>query len=799
MLEVDTPIAYQSGSFVGIAANARTACDLHLHSSASVHNDEWYSVEFGCPESFADPRQQYELCKTRGMNLVTLTDHDTISGGLQLLDRPDFFLSEEISAVFPEDGTVIHVLAWNITPAQHDLLQARRKNVYHLVETLQAERITHACAHPLYSPNGKLSVEVLEKIFVLFPIIEGINGLTDRRLEGDLIQLVKSLDPAAIAAMAARHGVRVADPTRRIIMTAGSDDHVQRNCASCFTSVDRAGLDSGELLAAIASGQATCHGHQADLDVMCLTATRVTYSFLDARKHERPDYRDPFVDLIDVVSGRRTKAEPADDLVRSFLSAAARAKVSVGSDLDASVLESCSDDANAKIMTGIRRVHDGLIERGFTEVVEGINDLDMYRVIGALRDLAGAVATATPFLFAADHFAKQRRDATDVLSQWRASAIPPPRERLAIFSDTLGHVDGVSTSLQRIVSRSTTTEIRIPYCADAPPFASPMCIPLARAATHATGLYSGLELHMPSPLGTIDWLWRNGITRVELATPGPMGIVGLLAARLLRLPVTASFHTDLSELTRVLSSNRMVHKAANWLSAWFYGAVDRVFAFSEVSRRRLLQLGVSEDRIEHVPVVIDPHEFSPCHAQEHSFRELGIDGSNQRVVLTVGRLSREKNLPMMIEAIERLQDSLRPVLVIVGDGPERGALEGLCKNRPYVVFAGLRTGDDLKRLYATANAFAFASRVDTLGLAPLEAMSSGVPVVVPADAAIAELVIDGGTGFHYEFGVEGLARALERLLQCPTRRATLGANARQAMVDRWSVRQRDFVPTTEAA
>src|SRR5579862_5336493 len=128
---------------------ARTACDLHLHSTASAANDEWYSVTFGCPESYAEPRQQYELCKARGMDLVTLTDHDTIAGGLTLIDRPDFFLSEEISTLFPEDGAGVHVLAWNITPAQHDRIQLVRSNVYELVELLRRERIAHACAHPL--------------------------------------------------------------------------------------------------------------------------------------------------------------------------------------------------------------------------------------------------------------------------------------------------------------------------------------------------------------------------------------------------------------------------------------------------------------------------------------------------------------------------------------------------------------------------------------------------------------------------------------------------------------------------
>ena len=92
----------------------------------------------------------------------------------------------------------------------------------------------------------------------------------------------------------------------------------------------------------------------------------------------------------------------------------------------------------------------------------------------------------------------------------------------------------------------------------------------------------------------------------------------------------------------------------------------------------------------------------------------------------------------------------------------------------------------LKRLFATANAFVFASRIDTLGLATMEAMTSGTPVLVPSDAAIAEFVVHGSSGYCYEFGVEGLVHTLGEVLDSPTRHAEIGTNGRQAMVDRWA-------------
>ncbi len=771
-----------------------STCDLHLHSTASTTNDEWYALNFGCPESYATPAEQYALCKRRGMSLVTLTDHDTIDGGLQLLDRPDFFLSEEITTRFPADGCAIHVLAWNISPSQHDRIQAARDNVYNLVDLLRCEQIAHACAHPLFSPNGKLTVSTLEQILVLFPTLEGVNGLTDRGLEQDLHALLRGVDARVMTTLATRHELPIpGDAARGHVLTAGSDDHTLRHSASCFMAVDGDQLPASTFLEAVMLGHGACHGHQADINVMHLTAARVTYGFLSARKIERPGYSDPFVDLVDVVAGRETAAQPPtgmrDEFVRSLLAGAARTATSLGASVDPQLLDEPGDEANARVMGAVRAVHDGLVGHAVDELVEGIRDLDMYRVFGGLRDLAGSVASAAPFLFAAHHYGKQRKLARNVLGQWVASPRPPTKQRLAIFSDSLHQVDGVTSSVRRFVRRAVADgyEVRVPYCGDRPPDdGSDVYSPLPSATTQVTDVYEGMQFHLPSLLGTLDWLWRNEITNVELATPGPMGIVALFAARILQLPVTATYHTELPELARQLSANALVHAGSRKLVSWFYGTVDRVFVFSESSRERLLSLGVPAAKLEHVAVAIDPEEFSPRFACPKIYASLGVVPDNAPIVLSVGRLSREKNVQLVVDAVERLQHlDLPPLLVVVGEGPEGEALRHANRDRPWVIFTGLQEGDTLRRLYASASAFVFAGKIDTLGLVTMEAMSSGLPVLVPQEAAIAELVKDGRTGYCYELSVEGLTKTLGEVLASPNR-AHVARNARAAMVERWS-------------
>lgn len=202
----------------------------------------------------------------------------------------------------------------------------------------------------------------------------------------------------------------------------------------------------------------------------------------------------------------------------------------------------------------------------------------------------------------ADHFGRQHRLAREVLAAWSATPRPMMTTQLAIFSDSLNQIDGVTSSLQRFVRRARASghTVRIPYCGDLPPRTvdAEVYVPLARVASYSSGLYSTMQFHVPSLLGTIDWLWRQSITHVELATPGPMGLAGLLAARLLRLPVTASYHTDVPELLGQLSSSPVLHAGARSVMSWFYRTVDRVFVFSEASRRRLIELDVPADRLK---------------------------------------------------------------------------------------------------------------------------------------------------------------------------------------------------------
>ena len=291
---------------------------------------------------------------------------------------------------------------------------------------------------------------------------------------------------------------------------------------------------------------------------------------------------------------------------------------------------------------------------------------------------------------------------------------------------------------------------------------------------------------MPSPVHTLAWAWSRGITHVELATPGPMGLIGLLVAKVLQLPVTASYHTELPALLRQLGGPAALHRGVRQYLGWFYRQANRVFCFSGASRHSLIELGIRAETIQLVPQAVDPTEFSPCHSSPVVFEELNVAASDRPVVLSVGRLSKEKNLPLVIAAVGELQDLPNaPILVIAGDGPERAYLQALCLSKPFVRFVGIQRGEVLRKLYASANMFVFASEIDTLGLVNMEAMASGIPVLVPAGSGIAELVTQGVSAECYPLNAAALAVAIGRLLEDAAYARRLGKAGRRAMLDRW--------------
>src|SRR5438105_8647290 len=216
-------------------------CDLHIHSRFSARSEEWLFRRFDFPDSYSDPRGLHRLLRERGMDFVTITDHDTIEGNLEIADLAGTFISEEVTTYFPQDPCKIHLLVWGISETQHADIVQLRDNIFDLQNYLQRQAIAHSVAHPLYSINGKLEASHLQRLILLFKHFEGINGLRDALLSVLARELLSGLRPETIEAMANRHDLQPTHPEPwRTLFTGGSDDHGGQFVAGACTETPKA-------------------------------------------------------------------------------------------------------------------------------------------------------------------------------------------------------------------------------------------------------------------------------------------------------------------------------------------------------------------------------------------------------------------------------------------------------------------------------------------------------------------------------------------------------------------------------
>jgi glycosyltransferase involved in cell wall biosynthesis len=252
--------------------------------------------------------------------------------------------------------------------------------------------------------------------------------------------------------------------------------------------------------------------------------------------------------------------------------------------------------------------------------------------------------------------------------------------------------------------------------------------------------YSGLLLGLPARRKLVKLWQEQPPDIVHVVTEGPLGASAVDAARQLRLPVTSGFHTNFH-----CYSN---HYGLGWLNRPIAAYLRRLHnrtAATLVPTEQLAQqlAGIGYQNLAVVARGVDTELFSPVR-RSAALRAVWGAEDGAPVVISVGRLAPEKNLPQVLEAFAAVRRRHpKAKLVFVGDGPSRGELQ---RSHPEAIFAGMRTGLDLAQHYASADIFLFPSLTETFGNVTLEALASGLAVVAYDYAAAAALIRDGDNG-----------------------------------------------------
>jgi glycosyltransferase involved in cell wall biosynthesis/predicted metal-dependent phosphoesterase TrpH len=723
---------------------------MHCHSTASRLSRLGVQRSLGLPECATPPDEVYELAKRRGMDFVTITDHDTIDGCLELADRPDCFVSEELTARFAGEPQAVHVLCYGITPGDHEWLQAHAGDLEACAAYLDQNEIARALAHPFYNVDAPLTPRHRRRLAELFPIWEVRNG--SRAAELNM--------PAAI--YTETHGGTG---------IGGSDDHAGVDIGRTFTEVPTAATPE-EFLRQVRVGAADAGGEQGSAAkwahaamalatrALVLSGSGAPYVGMDGTK--RTGTVDPGVVLkiaqraIGEGAAREGKiaADIGPDDARALLDAWLD---SIELDLrgrDLLAYLQAQGFSHADLYRRARRIHERRLRHAIEQVEARARDGDVAEAVGGLFE---AAIPAVPYV-----------PATTFLGAEKAKlASRAERPRVALIADGIGSVHGVSATVEKI------RELGVPgFEIEVVGTDAGVDRRLPAAAELEIPFYEGMCLGVPGLPGLAETLAEGRYDAVHVTAPGPAGIAATLLTRTAGTPLIASYHTELVAYAGLRSEADGVEQFAKGAMGAFYGAPSLVLSPSPAADRSLLALGVDGGRLARWERGVDTSRFDPGKAARAAY-------PGEIKVLYAGRLTREKGVDLLAESFLRARAvEPRLHLLLAGGGPEEGELRG--RLGEHATFLGWLEGEDLARAYASADVFLFCSTTDTYGQVVLEAGASGLPVVAVAEGGPASLVENRHTGMLCQADADHIAGTLLRLAASPLLRRHLGSSAVRA-------------------
>ena len=282
-------------------------------------------------------------------------------------------------------------------------------------------------------------------------------------------------------------------------------------------------------------------------------------------------------------------------------------------------------------------------------------------------------------------------------------------------------------------------------------------------------------------------LSRKKFDEIIISTPGPFGLCGLLAARLLGLTVRGIYHTDFPQFVSSMTEDEALGEMTWKYMRWFYNGMQTIYAPTASYRRLLIDNGFDAPGIKILPRGVNLTDFNPQKRQDDFWAGYNLNGGFK--FLYVGRVSREKNLDNMIVGFLRLTESNPDAdLIIVGDGPYCAELRERYEQQR-IAFTGFLRGGDLQTAYASADAFVFPSMTDTFGNAVLEAHAAGLPAIVSNEGGPQEIVTTHDSGLVIDARTpDTFQQAMKTLIDETTTYQALRTHAlKKAQESRWQI------------
>ncbi|MEM9923133.1 MAG: glycosyltransferase family 1 protein [Cyanobacteria bacterium P01_D01_bin.50] len=351
--------------------------------------------------------------------------------------------------------------------------------------------------------------------------------------------------------------------------------------------------------------------------------------------------------------------------------------------------------------------------------------------------------------------------------------------RIALFTETfLPKVDGIVTRLRHTVEHLQRNGNQVLVICPDGGMTEYKGAKIYGISGFPLPMYPELKLALPRPaIGEVLEEFKPDI--IHVVNPAILGLAGIIHSKIHNIPLVASYHTHLPQYLQHYGLGMLEGLLWELLKAGHNQAALNLCT-STAMMKELTSHGI--ERVDLWQRGVDTELFHPSYKSDRMRQRLSQNYPESPLLLYVGRLSAEKEIERIKPILEGIPEAR---LALVGDGPHREFLEKHFQGTN-TYFVGYLTGTDLASAFASADAFVFPSRTETLGLVLLEAMAAGCPVVAARSGGIPDIVTDGVNGYLFEPKSDdaGAIAATLRLLEEKQEREVIRQNARQE-AERW--------------
>ncbi|MDA3798080.1 MAG: glycosyltransferase [Kiritimatiellae bacterium] len=770
---------------IGIISKA----DLQVHSKYSDNPREWFLRRIGSSESFTEPKYIYDTAHAMGMDFVTITDHNTINGSLDIAHLPGTFISSEITTIFPETQCKIHCLVHGITEVEFKDLQGVRENVYDFRKYLLDNNIVYSIAHPFYAVNDSLTIDIIEKMLVLFDRFEAINGARPEVSENLTKIILNSMTPERLQEYANKHDIQpISDDSWNKMLTGGSDDHGGLYIGAGWTETPYA-KTTDDFLNFLRDGEHSPKGSPSNSLKMANTFLKITSDYYGSR------FRSPNENLIASLLKKFTDTKTETEKKNKFKVLAERiaapfvwqkhAKqmsdteklifteiIDIVSDKennsDRKLLKDTLEPAEYKYVM-ISQVAHQLLYKFSCQIAKKIKAGSIMGILESLSSVGAISLGLTPYIaaFLAQH--KGDRELRKFAAKFDDSGVLSDKNRSkAWVTDTFNEINGVTRTIKTLANLAYENKLDLTLVTCVDEYTEEK-IPIKNfepIGTWCFDEYTSQVLSFPPFLDVIRYFEEQNFDEIIISTPGPMGITALAAAYILEIPITGIYHTDFPMYVMNWTEDPLMRELTARYMKTFYGNMQRILVPTEVYRTNLVEMDFAREMIDVMPRGVDLSKFNKEYRSEHFWQAFDLD--NKFTFIYVGRISSEKNIKVLFEAFDLfIANGGEANLALIGDGPgdDFDEYKKKYKRNKNIKFTGKLNGELLSKAYASADALVFPSLTDTFGNVVLEAHASAIPAIVSTQGGPQEIIRTNQTGLVVDCDTpKGFAKAMTRFV-----------------------------------